>query len=88
MDRETRDPLALCEEVGACFGIDTCAGNWPIGFGKGFQGAMAAGGCMAGGVPAQAQPRSGDGGVHGGIRNQNKKEKLSENLERSKAICG
>ena len=38
MDRETRDPLELCEEVERELGIDTYAVNWPIGSGKEFQG--------------------------------------------------
>jgi len=38
MDRETKDPLALCEEVEQELGIDTYAMNWPIGCGKEFQG--------------------------------------------------
>ena len=38
MDRETRDPLELCEEVERELGIDTYAMNWPIGCGKEFQG--------------------------------------------------
>ncbi len=38
MDRETRDPLELCEEVERELGIDTFAVNWPIGCGKEFQG--------------------------------------------------
>ena len=38
MDRETRDPLDLCEEVERELGIDTYAVNWPIGCGKGFKG--------------------------------------------------
>ena len=38
MDRETRDPLELCEEVERELGIDTYAMNWPIGSGKEFQG--------------------------------------------------
>ena len=38
MDRETKDPLALCEEVEKELGIDTYAVNWPIGCGKEFQG--------------------------------------------------
>ncbi len=38
MDRETKDPLALCEEVERELGIDTYAVNWPIGCGKEFQG--------------------------------------------------
>ena len=38
MDRETRDPLELCEEVERELGIDTYAVNWPIGCGKEFQG--------------------------------------------------
>ena len=38
MDRETRDPLDLCEEVERELGIDTYAVNWPIGCGKEFQG--------------------------------------------------
>ena len=36
MDRETRDPLELCEEVERELGIDTYAVNWPIGCGKEF----------------------------------------------------
>ena len=39
MDRETKDPLSLCEEVEKELGIDTYAVNWPIGCGKEFQGA-------------------------------------------------
>jgi len=38
MDRETRDPLELCEEVERELGIDTYAVNWPIGCGKNFKG--------------------------------------------------
>ena len=38
MDRETRDPLDLCEEVERELGIDTYPVNWPIGCGKEFQG--------------------------------------------------
>ena len=38
MDRESRDPLELCEEVERELGIDTYAMNWPIGSGKEFQG--------------------------------------------------
>ena len=38
MDRETKDPLSLCEEVEKELGIDTYAVNWPIGCGKEFQG--------------------------------------------------
>ena len=38
MDRETRDPLELCEEVEKELGIDTYAVNWPIGCGKEFKG--------------------------------------------------
>ena len=38
MDRESRDPLELCEEVERELGIDTCAVNWPIGSGKEFKG--------------------------------------------------
>ncbi len=38
MDRETRDPLELCEEVERELGIDTYAVNWPIGSGRDFQG--------------------------------------------------
>ena len=34
MDRETKDPLELCEEVERELGIDTYAVNWPIGSGK------------------------------------------------------
>ena len=38
MDRETKDPLSLCEEVERELGIDTYPVNWPIGCGKEFQG--------------------------------------------------
>ena len=38
MDRETRAPLELCEEVERELGIDTYAVNWPIGCGKEFAG--------------------------------------------------
>ena len=38
MDRETRDPLELCEEVERELGIDTYPVNWPIGCGKNFKG--------------------------------------------------
>ena len=38
MDRETRGPLELCEEVERELGIDTYAMNWPIGCGKEFAG--------------------------------------------------
>ena len=38
MDRETRDPLELCEEVERELGIDTYAMNWPSGCGKEFAG--------------------------------------------------
>ena len=38
MDRETRDPLELCEEVERELGIGTYAVNWPIGCGKEFAG--------------------------------------------------
>jgi peptide chain release factor 3 len=38
MDRETKDPLSLCEEVERELGIDTYPVNWPIGCGREFQG--------------------------------------------------
>ena len=38
MDRETRDPLELCEEVERELGIATYPMNWPIGCGNQFQG--------------------------------------------------
>ena len=38
MDRDTRDPLELCEEVERELGIDTYAVNWPIGSGREFRG--------------------------------------------------
>ena len=38
MDRETRDPLELCEEVERELGIGTYPVNWPIGCGKEFFG--------------------------------------------------
>ena len=38
MDRETRNPLELCEEVERELGIATYPVNWPIGCGNEFQG--------------------------------------------------
>ena len=38
MDRESRDPFELCEELEHELGIDTYAMNWPIGCGKEFKG--------------------------------------------------
>ena len=38
MDRETRDPFDLLDEVERELGIETYAMNWPIGSGKDFQG--------------------------------------------------
>ena len=38
MDRETRDPFELLEEVEKELGIDTYPVNWPIGCGKEFKG--------------------------------------------------
>ena len=38
MDRESRDPFDLLEELEQELGIETCAVNWPIGSGKEFQG--------------------------------------------------
>ena len=38
MDRESKDPFDLCEEVEHELGIETCPMNWPIGSGKEFQG--------------------------------------------------
>ncbi len=38
LDRDSRDPLELCEEVERELGIDTCAVNWPIGSGRDFRG--------------------------------------------------
>ena len=38
MDRETRDPLELCEEVERELGIATYPVNWPIGCGREFKG--------------------------------------------------
>jgi len=38
MDREARDPFALCEEIEKELGIDTYPVNWPIGSGKDFLG--------------------------------------------------
>ncbi|NLF35246.1 MAG: peptide chain release factor 3, partial [Clostridiales bacterium] len=38
MDRETRDPFELCEEIEKELGIDTYPMNWPIGCGKEFKG--------------------------------------------------
>ncbi len=38
MDREARDTFELLDEIETVLGIRTCAMNWPIGSGKGFQG--------------------------------------------------
>ena len=38
LDRETRDPLELCEELERELGIGACAVNWPIGSGRDFRG--------------------------------------------------
>ena len=38
MDRESRDPFELLEELEQELGIETCAVNWPIGSGKEFAG--------------------------------------------------
>ncbi len=38
MDRETRDPFELCEELEREFGIETYPVNWPVGCGKEFKG--------------------------------------------------
>ena len=38
MDRETRDPFELLDELERELGIETYAMNWPIGSGKEFQG--------------------------------------------------
>ncbi|MBR4701504.1 MAG: peptide chain release factor 3 [Oscillospiraceae bacterium] len=38
MDRETKDPFDLLDELEHELGIETCAMNWPIGSGKEFQG--------------------------------------------------
>lgn len=38
MDRETKDPYALLEEIEQELGIETCPINWPIGAGKAFKG--------------------------------------------------
>jgi len=38
MDRESRDPFDLLEEIEQVLGIDTCPVNWPIGSGRDFKG--------------------------------------------------
>ena len=38
MDRETKDPFDLLDELERELGIETCAMNWPIGSGKEFRG--------------------------------------------------
>jgi peptide chain release factor 3 len=38
MDMPSLDPLDLMDEVEKLLGIESCALNWPIGFGKEFQG--------------------------------------------------
>jgi len=39
MDRETRDPVDLLDEIESVLGIRAAPVNWPIGAGKGFRGA-------------------------------------------------
>ena len=38
MDRETRDPIELLDEIESVLGIRATPVNWPIGTGKGFRG--------------------------------------------------
>ena len=38
MDRESKDPFDLLEDIENVLGIDTCPINWPIGSGKNFKG--------------------------------------------------
>ena len=38
MDRETKDPFDLLDELERELGIETCAMNWPIGSGREFRG--------------------------------------------------
>ena len=38
MDRPSRDPLELLDEIERLFGLRTCPINWPIGDGPGFRG--------------------------------------------------
>ncbi|WP_283583827.1 peptide chain release factor 3 [Limosilactobacillus difficilis] len=38
LDRDSRDPLDLCNEVENVLGIETYPMNWPIGMGRGFMG--------------------------------------------------
>ncbi len=38
MDRESRDPFELMDEIESVLGISTCPMNWPIGNGKNFRG--------------------------------------------------
>jgi len=38
MDRETRDPLELLDEVESVLGIQCAPVTWPIGMGKAFRG--------------------------------------------------
>ena len=38
LDRETRDPFELVDEIESELGIPTCPVNWPIGSGKSFKG--------------------------------------------------
>ena len=38
MDRESKDPFDLLEDIENVLGIDTCPINWPIGSGKAFKG--------------------------------------------------
>ena len=38
MDRESRDPFELMDDIESVLGISTCPVNWPIGSGKSFKG--------------------------------------------------
>ncbi len=65
MDRETRDPLELCEEVERELGIDTYPVNWPIGCGKEFAGVYDRDKPAASFSPAPTRNRAPRGGHHG-----------------------
>ncbi len=67
MDRETRDPFDLLDELERELGIETYACNWPIGSGKEFQGVY--------------DRRNGQIIFFSGVSGKNRADKLEVELE-------
>jgi len=66
MDRETRDPFDLLDEIEQTLALDVSPASWPIGMGKGFLGCydlwkdqLIRIGRTKGGLPEQGEPCSG-----------------------------